>query len=495
VTRQAALVGLVALAFAAAYPMQVNGYNQNAHYALTRALAQGSPSVDDTIGDLGDLSTGDIGRVGGHIYAAKPPGLALLSVPAYAVVSAVGMRTSGDTTRVVWALHLWSIVLPYLMLVVLIGLAADRVRPGYGPPAAGLAALGTLLLPFSTLYFSHVPSACAGFAAFVLLQGERGRALAFGRIVAAGALAGLALSIEYPMALLVVLLGAYALARPRPYARVGAFGLGALLGAAPLFLFNIWAFRDPFHIANQDYFASGGSSEGVGMPRLDDVWALLFSSMGLLVLCPVVACGVVGLLGLWRERRADAAVALAVCVAFTLYPAGLKTTSAFGGLGPPRYLVALLPFAALGLAPALRAFPRTTLALGAVSIFQMVLLTATGPLAAYDGRWLDRATDRTFVQTAASVVGVTGWYTIVPFFVAVAVAAASTVRLLPALRADPRDLALAALALTAWVVATIAADNPNGVPPSLAYALVAAVLAGATALVAARLRPTVELAA
>ncbi len=179
------------------------------------------------------------------------------------------------------------------------------------------------------------------------------------------------------------------------------------------------------------------------MPRLDDVWALLFSSMGLLVLCPVVACGVVGLLGLWRERRADAAVALAVCVVFTLYPAGLKTSSAFGGLGPPRYLVALLPFAALGLAPALRAFPRTTLALGAVSIFQMALLTATGPLAAYDGRWLDRATDRIFVQTAASVVGVTGWYTIVPFFAAVAVAAASTVRLLPQLRADPLDLALA----------------------------------------------------
>lgn len=488
-------MGLVAVAFAAAYPMQVNGWNQNAHYALTRALAQGSPTLDDTIGDLGDLSTGDIGRVGGHVYAAKAPGLALLSVPAYAVVSVVGMRTTGDTTRVVWALHLWSIVLPYLVLVVLIGLAADRIRPGYGPATAGLAALGTLLLPFSTLFFSHVPSACAGFAAFVLLQGKRGRALAVRWVVAAGALAGLALTLEYPMAPLVVLLGVYALARPRPYARAGGYGLGVLLGAAPLLLFNFWAYRDPFHIGTQDYFAQSGSSEGIGMPRLDDVWALLFSSMGLLVLCPVVACAVVGLLGLWRERRADAAVALAVCVVYTLYPASLKILSPFGGLGPPRYLVALLPFAALGLAPALRAFPRTTLALGAVSIFQMTLLTATGPLAAYDGRWLDRAADRTFVQTAASVVGVTGWYTIFPFFVAVAVAAVSVVRLLPGLHADPLDLALAAFALAAWTLAAIAADNPNGVPPSLAYALVAAVVAGATALVVARLRPTGELAA
>lgn len=494
-TRRTVLVGLVAVAFAAAYPMQYNGWNQNAHYALTRALAQGSPTLDDTIGDLGDLSTGDIGRVGGHVYAAKAPGLALLTVPAYSVVSVVGMRTTGDTTRVVWALHLWSIVLPYLVLVVLIGVAADRIRSGYGPPAAGLAALGTLLLPFSTLFFSHVPSACAGFAAFVLLQGERGRALSVPRVVAAGALAGLALTLEFPMVVLVGLLGAYACARPRPYARAGGYGLGSLLGAAPLLLFNLWAYRDAFHIGTQDYFAQGGSSEGLGIPRLDDVWALLFSSMGLLVLCPVVACGIVGLALLWRERRADAAVALAVCVAFTLYPAGLKILSPFGGLGPPRYMVALLPFAALGLAPALRAFPRTTLALGAVSIFQMVLLTATGPLAAYDGRWLGRATDRTFVETAASVVGVTGWYAIVPLFAAAAVAAASIVRLLPAVRAHPLDLLLAAFALAAWALAAIAADNPNGVPPSAAYAVGAAVLAGATALAVARLRPTGELAA
>jgi hypothetical protein len=486
---------LVALGFAAAYPMQVNGYNQNAHYALTRALAQGSPSVDDTIGDLGDLSTGDIGRVGGHVYAAKPPGLAMLSVPAYAVVSGVGMRTSGDTTRVVWALHLWSIVVPYLVLVALIALAADRIRPGFGPPAAGLAALGTLLLPFATLFFSHLPAACAGFAAFVLLQGERGRTLAVGRTVAAGALAGLALTLEYPMALLALLLGTYALARPRPYVRAGAYAVGALLGTAPLLIFNLWAFRDPFHIANQDYFASGGSSEGLGLPRLYDVWALLFSSMGLLVLCPVVACGVVGLVRLWRERLADSAVALAVCVVFTLYPAGLNTTTAFGGLGPPRYLIALLPFAALGFAPALRAFPRATLALGAVSVFQMALLTATGPLAAYDGRWLDRAVDRTFVSTAASVVGVTGWYAIVPFFAAVAAAAASLLRLLPQVRANPLDVVLAVLALLAWALAAIAADNPNGAPPSAAYALVAAALAGVTALVIARLGPTGKLAA
>ena len=65
--------------------MQVNGYNQNAHYALVRALAvYGTPYIDRTRGQIGDVSTGDVATYKGHVYAAKAPGLAFLSVPASA---------------------------------------------------------------------------------------------------------------------------------------------------------------------------------------------------------------------------------------------------------------------------------------------------------------------------------------------------------------------------------------------------------------------------
>ena len=43
------LLALLALAVAFAYPMQVNGYNQNAHYALVRALADGKPWIDQSL--------------------------------------------------------------------------------------------------------------------------------------------------------------------------------------------------------------------------------------------------------------------------------------------------------------------------------------------------------------------------------------------------------------------------------------------------------------
>ena len=52
----AAAVAVAALAFAFAYPMQVNGYNQNAHYAFVRALADGKPYVDKALGEIGEVS-------------------------------------------------------------------------------------------------------------------------------------------------------------------------------------------------------------------------------------------------------------------------------------------------------------------------------------------------------------------------------------------------------------------------------------------------------
>src|SRR5205085_7281461 len=156
-------LAVVALAGAFAWPMQVNGYNQNAHYALVRALAlYGTPRIDRTRGQIGEVSTGDVATYKGHVYAAKAPGLALVSVPAFLVLDAIGMRTTGDPTRIIWALHLWSIVLPALAIVVLVRWVADQVVPGTGIAAAVTVGLATLLLPFGTLLFSHVLAAAFG---------------------------------------------------------------------------------------------------------------------------------------------------------------------------------------------------------------------------------------------------------------------------------------------------------------------------------------------
>ena len=68
--------------------MQVTGDNQNAHYALVKALSRGQPNIDDTLGETGDLQSHDVATHDGRLYAVKSPGLAMAATPTYLVVEA-----------------------------------------------------------------------------------------------------------------------------------------------------------------------------------------------------------------------------------------------------------------------------------------------------------------------------------------------------------------------------------------------------------------------
>ena len=480
-------LALAALGVAFAWPMQVNGYNQNAHYALVRALAvYGTPNIDKTRGEIGDVSTGDVARYKGHVYAAKAPGLAFVSVPAFLVLKAVGMRTTGDPTRVIWALHLWSIVLPALIMIVLVGRVADRLVPGSATTVAVTVGVATLLLPFATLFFSHVLAAAFAFAAFAVLVRERAEPERLPLVAGAGVLAGLAVCTDYPLALAGAIVGLYAIARGTWWRRGLVYAAGVFVGLVPLLAFNWWAFGTPTHIAYEDYYAGGkhaGGTFGFGRPSLTHMHDLLFSTMGILVLTPVVAAAVVGAALLARRRRAEAAVALGVIAAYYVWNSSLRYASAFGGLGPPRYLFPLIPFLGVGLVCAWRRFPVTTLALALVSAFQMVATTATGPLAAYDGDWIHRARAKEFVQSASAIVNVTGWYAIVVFLGACAIAAwVGWSRV----RGTLVDSAFALGAVAAWAIVALAANNPNGRTLTAGYVLALALAAALAAALVGR---------
>jgi hypothetical protein len=351
------------------------------------------------------------------------------------------------------------------------------VQPGYGLAGATIFGLGTLALPFATLYFAHALSAALGFAGFVVLWRERAGPPRPLWIALGGLLAGLAIVVEYQLWLLAAVLGAYAAARTGPARRLVAYGAGALAGVAPLLLFHQWAFGSPLHTPYADYWAEHGvSGRQLTLPNLDRAVAYLFDAMGLLVLTPVVVCGLAGSVVLYRRGwRAEMLVVLGMAVAYGLYFARL---GAFGGLGPPRYLVTVMPFAAVCFAAALRAFPLTTIALGAISAFQMVVMTATGPLAAYDGDWLARLGRGDVMQTAASVVGVTGWYAMLPFFVVVALAVVGAALASERPPLTVREGAVAAGAVLAWAVLALRARNEVGAAPSLEYVAAAVAVVG-----------------
>jgi hypothetical protein len=439
--RSLELGAILALGFAYAFLVQPSGDNQKAHYALVRALADGKPYVDDYVRDP-RLGTIDATRFEGHVFVAKAPGYAAFNLPAFVALEGAGVDPEGNPERILWALHLWGSVLPALVLLLLVRWVGDAIEPGLGIAAAVTLGAATLVLPFATLFFSHLLAATLGFGAYVLLR-RNAAALA-------GVLAGLALTVEYPLGLVGTALFLYALTRGTR--RAALYAAGAVAGGLPALLFNWWAFGSPTHFPYEGWVGGAGARPypgvfGLTHPDVHTLLALAFAPAGLASL----AAGAVGAVLLYRRgARADGALLVGLPVAYLLYNA--SSVDPFGGASPgPRYLIAAMPFLAVGLAPAYRRIPGAALGLAAAAGLFLAAATLTSPLAAWDLHVVDRLRTGGYVRSVLDFDGIGGGLADLPFLVALACAAAVA---LAAVRPylERRDLPAFALSAAAWAV-------------------------------------------
>jgi hypothetical protein len=502
------LVAIVLVALGSGLVMQQNGWAQTSYYSLVRALHGGTATIDQW-----HWETKDESWYRGHYYSVKSPIMPALVLPFYEVLHAVeaekwAYRTAlnarenqgwrwrptatpeglyGDnrlrtyrirgrieqSTPIVWALGLVGNVLPFLVLMLLVRWFADRLEPGYGTATALTLGLGTMVLPFSTLFFSHVLAATLSFAAFALLFRERDGPPRIWLLGVAGVLAGLAFAAEYPLAFAGAVLGLYAISRGDRIKRGAAYAAGCVVGSLPLWAYNLAAFGSLTHFsyknAVEEQGKTGhdvlGSNEsgffGINLPEPGTALDLLLSSKGLLTLAPVLVMGAVGVVLLHRRgRRAEALTIAGVAGVYVIYNSGYWLP--FGGGTPgPRFLVPLLPFLALPLALAWRRFPATTLALAVPSALFMAAATLTYPLIGNDdvGFWWKLIDAANFTQTVFTPLGFGhNWAGIAPVLLlwgaGAALGAVATGRL-----PRPRfEAGRAALALLAW--AGLAATLP-----------------------------------
>ncbi len=499
--RPVVVVVVLAFAVAAAWPVARDGWTQSSHYALVRALASGRAEID---ADL--ATTGDVSYWHGHYYSTKAPGLAVASLPLYVPLERAGLWPH-DRRAQLWLLTLWTAVTSAVLLILLVRRVADRLEPGSGLFAALGLAVASMVLPFSTLLFSHITGALLVFAAFALLLRNRDSERRAAMGLAAGALAGAAVLVEYQTALAGVILVAYAAATAARRLRGAAlYAVGFAAGIAPLAAYNWWAFGSPTHMSVVNAVSERGASGhdeigahaagllGITQPSLAVLEDLLLEDRGLLLTTPIVAAAFAGVVLLWfRGRRAEAGTIAAVVVAYFVYNAGVTTPfgGPFGGESPgPRYLITTLPFLFAPLGLAYRRAPGVVLALAGISVASMAAATATRPT--IEGhelwQWWTRIRDGHFTDTLPSLLGVsrpTGWASILPFALALAVVVTLLVKEATRLRRPVgRDAVAAAVALCAWYLIIRVSRKLDVLDPRLAPVLTFATLIGTVALVA-----------
>ena len=250
------------------------------------------------------------------------------------------------------------------LLVLLVRLGVG-LKPALGWTAA--CATATLLWPQAVSSFTHAQTAALATWAVALGVGSAQEKRP-GLALWAGVLAGLLVTFDEYLALLVPVLGLAVLAPPgageearpvrawlaeawravawrpgadrRAAARYWLFAAGALVGMALFLGYNAWRFGNPLHSGKADNLREGHTFWG---NPVEGLLSLLVSpGKGVLWFSPPVVLTLAGLRGLWR--RAPGVWAAAV-VGTGVVLAVVSPLSFFAGdwCWGPRYLVVTLP--------------------------------------------------------------------------------------------------------------------------------------------------------
>ena len=288
----------------------------------------------------------DLAEVNGRFYSNKAPGGMLVGLPAYALVRPFIGPPSGDNMRIaLTAMRLAAATLPAILLAIAFVVAARKLGGENASAAVAAMLFGTPIFAYGLLNFSHVLTAAALFAAWLLLfvtPSAKGD-------VAAGALIGLAVLSEFPVAVAAIPLLACAIGS-RSVARIVA---GGLPFAAALAVYNRVVFGAFFTMSYRyerlpEYrLVARHGVFGIGLPDPRILFELLFSpERGLFVFSPVLLVALTALPRLRerltpRQRWSLLLAPLVLILAYGGYPNwhGGWTVGA-------RYLVPAMPFLA-----------------------------------------------------------------------------------------------------------------------------------------------------
>ena len=377
-----ALIAALALALGAGFPYAEATRNANERPRLLQGIAlvdEGAWSIDSAAARYRLAPGPDVARDprSGRIFPNKPPGTGVVAAAALTIARAAD---EAPTLRgYTWWARLLGGLVPTLALVAFLWW---RFAGVIGPRAlaAGLAlyALGTPAAAYSHLFYGHqLAAALLTIGSVLAIDGVQGRRR--GLAALGGGIAAAAVTVEYAAAFAGAPLGIWMIGRLLREGRaatgaVAAATLGALGPIAALAAYHVHAFggalRTGYHHAADPGFAAKHAEGllGLGAPRWAGIEAqLLGLGGGLVAWAPLVIVGAIGLArGGEAATRAHRGALLANVAIFAAMAASLSFDG--GWRVGPRYMVAVMPAAALGIGWALARWGEHMAVLGAMSV-------------------------------------------------------------------------------------------------------------------------------
>jgi hypothetical protein len=428
-----------------AYIFQGVGWNQMAHFGTIRSIVERGTADISPFADV----TGDTMVLGSHQYSDKPPGLPLLGVPIYFALMHIE-RWFGIAfdAPAVWLknLHALTILLcalPGAMLNVLIYFAFRRegATPRTAMLLSGGFAFGSLSLPYTGLFFSHVLCSLLVFAAWYKLSGQ---ALTTAAALLAGMTIGYCNLCDLLTSIVTVCLGVYLIARTRDLRVCIAYAIGPVAalfilliydriahgGATAISAFHPTAFVNPHLFLGQ-----------FDWPDIRRIYWITYQPMrGLIACCPEFVICLFAPFFLRRNTmriRPELLVILPILAGYLFFYMTYFGWTGGWSIGP-RFLIPILPLLWMF---ALRPFQRLPIVCGLIIGLSVIYMLAITSVCAIDPSGYNnrpptssdpvesdlivflhgKVTDVPGSETLGALIGVPERYLIFPFLVPVVV--------------------------------------------------------------------------
>jgi hypothetical protein len=376
--------------------------NINSRLSLIKAFVdEGRLEIDDY--HRSELYTIDESYFNGHYYSDKAVGTAVLGVLVYYPLRWVYIHAGWKLTPRLfreWLTFLvvslpTALIAPFLYFLMM-QITASTTKSLLITLSISL---GTPIYKYGTAFYGHTLAAVCYFLGFLIwFYARRQRTISLSWAFISALLLGCTVLTEFPTLVLVVMISPYIMFTLYQSKQLSNWKIyvvlatGFVISIFPQLVYNYSIFGSPFvtgysHSSLPAFAAAHGTNfMGIGWPDLRVIFYQTFQpTLGIFWQSPIFFLAIIGWFFMAKETdyRAEMYFTIGLIILYCLFFSGYFDW--WGGVVfSPRHLIPILPFFALPLAFTPKKITIPLLIAGLVSIFQNLLMAASGTNGLYD---------------------------------------------------------------------------------------------------------------